>query len=62
MTHTGSGDPARRRTWAGNVWVQDYYPEWLDNLADDVTLEAPAMNGTARGGCPCHRGPGSQTL
>jgi hypothetical protein len=49
MTHTGSGDPARRRTWTGKVWVKDYYPEWLDNLADDVTLEAPAMNGTARG-------------
>ena len=49
MTHTGSGDPTRRRTWTGNVWVKDYYPEWLDNLADDVTLEAPAMNGTARG-------------
>jgi hypothetical protein len=24
----------------------DYYPEWLDNLADDVTLEAAAMDGT----------------
>jgi hypothetical protein len=31
------------------VWVRDYYPEWLDNLADDVTLEAPAMNGSAHG-------------
>jgi hypothetical protein len=20
---------------------KDYYPVWLDNLADDVTLEAP---------------------
>src|SRR5262245_43744018 len=50
MIHTGSGDPDSRRTsWTGNVWVQDYYPEWLDNLADDVTLEAPAMNGTAHG-------------
>jgi hypothetical protein len=49
MTYTGSSDPARRRTWTGNVWVQHYYPEWLDNLADDVTLEASAMNGTARG-------------
>ena len=50
MAQTGSGDPARRRTsWTGNVWVQDYYPEWLDNLADDVTLEAPAMNGSAHG-------------
>lgn len=28
---------------------RDYYPEWLDNLADDVTLEAPAMDGIAHG-------------
>ena len=50
MAQPGSGDPARRRTsWTGNVWAQDYYPEWLDNLADDVTLEAPAMNGSAHG-------------
>jgi hypothetical protein len=41
MTYMGSGDPTRRRT--------DYYPEWLDNLADDVTLEAGALEGTARG-------------
>jgi hypothetical protein len=26
-----------------------YYPLWLDDLADDVTLEAAAMDGTARG-------------
>jgi hypothetical protein len=32
-------------TYAGNP----YYPEWLDNLADDVTLEAAAMDGTASG-------------
>ena len=41
MTYMGSGDPARRRT--------DYYPVWLDNLADDVTMEAGAMDGTAHG-------------
>jgi hypothetical protein len=28
---------------------KDYYPQWLDNLADDVTLEAAAMDGTAHG-------------
>lgn len=28
---------------------KDYYPEWLDNLADDVTLDAPAMDGIAEG-------------
>ncbi|MGW1587991.1 hypothetical protein [Streptomyces sp. NPDC002386] len=27
----------------------DYYPWWLDELADDATLEGAAMNGTARG-------------
>jgi hypothetical protein len=26
-----------------------YYPVWLDNLADDVTLEASAMDGAAHG-------------
>jgi hypothetical protein len=26
-----------------------YYPLWLDNLADDVTLEAAAMDGAASG-------------
>ena len=28
-TYMGSGDPA----------LTDYYPAWLDNLADDATLE-----------------------
>jgi hypothetical protein len=41
MTYMGSGDPARRST--------DYYPVWIDNLADDVTLEASAMDGAAQG-------------
>ena len=40
-TYLGSGDPSRR----GN----DYYPAWLDKLADDVTLEASAMDGAAQG-------------
>ena len=26
-----------------------YYPWWLDNLADDATLEGAAMNGVAQG-------------
>jgi len=37
----GSGDPAGRHT--------DYYPAWLDNLADDVTLEGSAMDGFVQG-------------
>jgi hypothetical protein len=41
MTSTGSSDPPRKRT--------DYYPWWLDNLADDVTGEGAAMQGTLHG-------------
>jgi len=28
---------------------ESYYPAWLDNLADDATLEGAAMSGTAHG-------------
>ena len=41
MTYAGSGDPDPQLT--------DYYPAWLDNLADDVTLEGSAMDGLVRG-------------
>jgi hypothetical protein len=41
MTSTGSSDSPRKRT--------DYYPWWLDNLADDVTGEGSAMQGTLQG-------------
>jgi hypothetical protein len=41
MTHTGTGDAA------GGLY--DYYPQWLDNLADDVTLEGSMMDGFVQG-------------
>ena len=41
MTYLGSGDPAGSLT--------GYYPSWLDNLADDVTIEGSAMDGIAQG-------------
>ena len=31
------------------VAATDYYPAWLDSLADDVTIEGSAMNGVAQG-------------
>jgi hypothetical protein len=37
----GSGDPDPR--------LADYYPAWLDNLAEDVTLEGSAMDGFVQG-------------
>ena len=39
--YMGIGGPASRRT--------DYYPEWLNHLADDATIEAAAMQGVAQG-------------
>ena len=41
MTSMGSGGPARK--------FADYYPAWLDNLADDVVLEGSAMDGFVQG-------------
>lgn len=41
MTASGSGEAARS--------LADYYPAWLDNLADDVTLEGSAMDGFVQG-------------
>ena len=31
------------------VPIADYRPVWLNNLADDVTIEGSAMNGVAQG-------------
>jgi len=41
MTSTGGGDPDPQLT--------GYYPAWLDNLAEDVTLEGSAMDGFVQG-------------
>ena len=41
MTYMGSSDPDPELT--------GYYPGWLDNLADDVTLEGSAMDGFLHG-------------
>jgi hypothetical protein len=41
MTYLGSGDPGPQ--------LIGYYPAWLDNLADDVTLEGSAMDGFMQG-------------
>ena len=43
MTSTGSSDPIRKPT------AREYYPWWLDNLADDVTGEGAAMQGVLQG-------------
>jgi hypothetical protein len=41
MTSLGIGESART--------LADYYPAWLDNLADDVILEGSAMDGSIQG-------------
>jgi hypothetical protein len=41
VTYLRSGDPAGSLT--------EYYPTWLDTLADDITVEGSAMDGVAQG-------------
>lgn len=40
-TYLGSGDESRHRT--------DYRPRWLEELADDVTMEASVLTGVVHG-------------
>ena len=40
-TYLGKGDPAGR--------FADYYPAWVDKLADDVTLEGSMLDGALQG-------------
>jgi hypothetical protein len=40
-TYRGTGDVSRHR--------RDYRPHWLDNLADDVTIEGSVLTGIAEG-------------
>ena len=40
-TYLGSGDASKHR--------KDYRPHWLDNLADDVTMEGSVLTGIVEG-------------
>src|SRR5215475_11760495 len=33
----------------GNPALTNYYPKWLDNLADDATVEGSLLDGAAQG-------------
>jgi hypothetical protein len=37
--YLGSGDPA----------LKDYYPAWLDKMADDATVEGSMLDGAVQG-------------
>jgi len=45
--HTEEATPTYLR--GGDPALADYYPAWLDNLADDVTLEGSMMDGAVQG-------------
>jgi hypothetical protein len=45
----GGAPPFVTRFDGVRVAASDYRPVWLENLADDVTIEGSAMNGVARG-------------
>ena len=42
-TYMGSADPTTSAEYS------NYYPAWLDNLADDVTIEGSLLDGAAQG-------------
>jgi hypothetical protein len=50
-TYLDAGDPDRRVTdfASHTIAARDYFPVWLNCLADDVTLEGALMNGAVRG-------------
>ncbi len=50
-TYLEAGDPDRKVTdFASNTTpARDYFPVWLNCMADDVTLEGALMNGAVRG-------------
>ncbi len=50
-TYLSSGDPDQTLIdFANNATAaSDYFPVWLDCMADDVTLEGALMNGAVRG-------------
>jgi hypothetical protein len=50
----GVGERTRATYLRHDGGSTDYYPAWLDNLADDVTLEGAAMNGAAHGAEAVH--------
>jgi hypothetical protein len=46
MASTGNGDPTY--LGAGDPALADYYPAWVGNLADDVTIEGSLLDGAAQ--------------
>ena len=44
---TNEGAPAYLAS--GDPGLADYYPEWLDNLADNVTVEGSMLDGAVQG-------------
>jgi hypothetical protein len=46
---TTDGVPTYTQGGDGDGRFADYYPAWLDNLADDVTIEGSLLDGAALG-------------
>ena len=43
------GNVAATYQGSGNSALKDYYPAWVNNLADDVTIEGSLLDGAAQG-------------
>jgi hypothetical protein len=43
------GDVLAQYLGSGNPALADYYPAWLDNMADDATVEGSLLDGAVQG-------------
>jgi hypothetical protein len=48
-SQTTDGTPTYLESGDAPAGLADYYPKWLDNLADDVTVEGSLMDGAVQG-------------
>ena len=54
VTSNASSEATPRYLTGGNPTLADYYPAWLDNLADNVTVEGSMLDGAAQGAENAH--------
>jgi hypothetical protein len=45
-----TNDPAAQYMCSGDPALKDYYPAWVDNMADNATVEGSMLDGVVVGG------------
>ena len=45
-----ANDPAAQYMRSGDPALKDYYPAWVDNMAENATVEGSLLDGVVEGG------------